>query len=228
MSLVSIKHLINCINQESGSYLTVLWCDNICDLCYPCYLAQCYRWAEDQTHAEQCERAERARPFSGPGQPFSYIRLNYFQLPSEYGRIDAIPSQLRFEFLKIMCRCCTPLDNSVKEKISMFCHVEPEQVRSELPWTEDTKKFYLHQYKYISCNSIKSPSQNSWWLHHTVSDVKLKYHGPYCISSWQLLVNQIFSWTTLDVRIGLNWWIGIASFVIFTAVSLNVRSAVSA
>uniref|UniRef100_A0A672R4Q0 CTP synthase n=1 Tax=Sinocyclocheilus grahami TaxID=75366 RepID=A0A672R4Q0_SINGR len=28
----------------------------------------------------------------------------------------------------IMCRCSTPLDNSVKEKISMFCHVEPEQV----------------------------------------------------------------------------------------------------
>uniref|UniRef100_A0AAY4BQP5 CTP synthase n=1 Tax=Denticeps clupeoides TaxID=299321 RepID=A0AAY4BQP5_9TELE len=29
---------------------------------------------------------------------------------------------------QIMCRCATPLDNSVKEKISMFCHVEPEQV----------------------------------------------------------------------------------------------------
>uniref|UniRef100_A0A674D7Z3 CTP synthase n=1 Tax=Salmo trutta TaxID=8032 RepID=A0A674D7Z3_SALTR len=28
----------------------------------------------------------------------------------------------------IMCRCSTPLENSVKEKISMFCHVEPEQV----------------------------------------------------------------------------------------------------
>ncbi|KTF77871.1 hypothetical protein cypCar_00025625 [Cyprinus carpio] len=29
---------------------------------------------------------------------------------------------------QVMCRCSTPLDNSVKEKISMFCHVEPEQV----------------------------------------------------------------------------------------------------
>uniref|UniRef100_A0A665TFY6 CTP synthase n=1 Tax=Echeneis naucrates TaxID=173247 RepID=A0A665TFY6_ECHNA len=29
---------------------------------------------------------------------------------------------------QIMCRCSTALDNSVKEKISMFCHVEPEQV----------------------------------------------------------------------------------------------------
>lgn len=30
--------------------------------------------------------------------------------------------------LQIMCRCSTTLENSVKEKISMFCHVEPEQV----------------------------------------------------------------------------------------------------
>ncbi|XP_055368681.1 CTP synthase 1 isoform X2 [Betta splendens] len=28
----------------------------------------------------------------------------------------------------IMCRCSAVLENSVKEKISMFCHVEPEQV----------------------------------------------------------------------------------------------------
>ncbi len=30
--------------------------------------------------------------------------------------------------LQIVCRCSTPLDTAVKEKISMFCHVEPEQV----------------------------------------------------------------------------------------------------
>uniref|UniRef100_A0A7N6FDC8 CTP synthase n=1 Tax=Anabas testudineus TaxID=64144 RepID=A0A7N6FDC8_ANATE len=29
---------------------------------------------------------------------------------------------------QIMCRCSAVLENSVKEKISMFCHVEPEQV----------------------------------------------------------------------------------------------------
>uniref|UniRef100_A0A8C7CJA2 CTP synthase n=2 Tax=Oncorhynchus TaxID=8016 RepID=A0A8C7CJA2_ONCKI len=29
---------------------------------------------------------------------------------------------------QIMCRCATPLENAVKEKISMFCHVEPTQV----------------------------------------------------------------------------------------------------
>lgn len=28
-----------------------------------------------------------------------------------------------------MCRCTTALETSVKEKISMFCHVEPEQVK---------------------------------------------------------------------------------------------------
>lgn len=32
-------------------------------------------------------------------------------------------------FLQVMCRCATPLENSVKEKISMFCHVEPTQVK---------------------------------------------------------------------------------------------------
>uniref|UniRef100_A0A672Y7E6 CTP synthase n=1 Tax=Sphaeramia orbicularis TaxID=375764 RepID=A0A672Y7E6_9TELE len=29
---------------------------------------------------------------------------------------------------QIMCRCSTPLETAVKEKISMFCHVEPSQV----------------------------------------------------------------------------------------------------
>uniref|UniRef100_A0A7N6A7A7 CTP synthase n=1 Tax=Anabas testudineus TaxID=64144 RepID=A0A7N6A7A7_ANATE len=29
---------------------------------------------------------------------------------------------------QIMCRCTTPLETAVKEKISMFCHVEPTQV----------------------------------------------------------------------------------------------------
>uniref|UniRef100_A0A8C4DEM1 CTP synthase n=1 Tax=Dicentrarchus labrax TaxID=13489 RepID=A0A8C4DEM1_DICLA len=29
---------------------------------------------------------------------------------------------------QIMCRCSTPLETAVKEKISMFCHVEPTQV----------------------------------------------------------------------------------------------------
>lgn len=30
---------------------------------------------------------------------------------------------------QIMCRCTTPLETAVKEKISMFCHVEPTQVK---------------------------------------------------------------------------------------------------
>lgn len=33
------------------------------------------------------------------------------------------------EFSQIMCRCTTPLETAVKEKISMFCHVEPTQVK---------------------------------------------------------------------------------------------------
>ncbi len=39
-----------------------------------------------------------------------------------------VVSVVLFLLLQVMCRCSTPLDNSVKEKISMFCHVEPEQV----------------------------------------------------------------------------------------------------
>lgn len=35
---------------------------------------------------------------------------------------------------QIMCRCSSALENSVKEKISMFCHVEPEQVRHWSPF----------------------------------------------------------------------------------------------
>lgn len=31
-------------------------------------------------------------------------------------------------FPQIMCRCSMPLERAVKEKISMFCHVEPTQV----------------------------------------------------------------------------------------------------
>lgn len=32
-------------------------------------------------------------------------------------------------YLQIMCRCSSPLETSAKEKISMFCHVEPTQVK---------------------------------------------------------------------------------------------------
>lgn len=37
-------------------------------------------------------------------------------------------SEKYFFLLQIVCRCSTPLETAVKEKISMFCHVEPEQV----------------------------------------------------------------------------------------------------
>ena len=32
--------------------------------------------------------------------------------------------------LQIMCRCKHPVTTSVKEKVSLFCHVPPEQVRN--------------------------------------------------------------------------------------------------
>lgn len=47
-------------------------------------------------------------------------------------------SVVLFLLLQVMCRCSTPLDNSVKEKISMFCHVEPEQVSLDAPGANRT------------------------------------------------------------------------------------------
>lgn len=54
-------------------------------------------------------------------------------------------SVLLFLLFQIMCRCSTPLENSVKEKISMFCHVEPEQVsldHAELKTTHNVITVY--------------------------------------------------------------------------------------
>ncbi|KAL7981226.1 hypothetical protein Chor_005460, partial [Crotalus horridus] len=56
--------------------------------------------------------------------------------PSSTGEQKTKPTQNSVRELRglglspdlIVCRCSTPLDTSVKEKISMFCHVEPEQV----------------------------------------------------------------------------------------------------
>lgn len=60
---------------------------------------------------------------------------------------------------QIMCRCTTPLDNSVKEKISMFCHVEPEQVRL------DRLEYQQHKCLYLN-------SHISWKLNVTIVEMK--------------------------------------------------------
>lgn len=43
-------------------------------------------------------------------------------------------------FCQIMCRCSSPLETAVKEKISMFCHVEPSQVKYTVIFTKEITK----------------------------------------------------------------------------------------
>uniref|UniRef100_A0A8C5K4C5 CTP synthase n=1 Tax=Jaculus jaculus TaxID=51337 RepID=A0A8C5K4C5_JACJA len=60
----------------------------------------------------------------------------HVSLPSSTGEQKTKPTQNSVRELRglglspdlVVCRCSNPLDTSVKEKISMFCHVEPEQV----------------------------------------------------------------------------------------------------
>ena len=56
------------------------------------------------------------------------------RLPSKY---------LRFFLLlwQIVCRSAKPIEMAVKEKISMFCHVEPEQVSTSI--------FYSSLFKHV-------------------------------------------------------------------------------
>lgn len=48
------------------------------------------------------------------------------------------------DFCQIMCRCSTPLETAVKEKISMFCHVEPTQVRYMVIFSTTKKQPCCH------------------------------------------------------------------------------------
>ncbi|CAG00263.1 unnamed protein product [Tetraodon nigroviridis] len=67
---------------------------------------------------------------------FCNIHVSLIPQPGTTGEQKTKPTQNSVRELRglglspdlIMCRCTTALENSVKEKISMFCHVEPEQV----------------------------------------------------------------------------------------------------
>uniref|UniRef100_A0A4W5LKD7 CTP synthase n=1 Tax=Hucho hucho TaxID=62062 RepID=A0A4W5LKD7_9TELE len=67
---------------------------------------------------------------------FCNIHVSLVPQPSATGEQKTKPTQNSVRELRglglspdlIMCRCATPLENAVKEKISMFCHVEPTQV----------------------------------------------------------------------------------------------------
>uniref|UniRef100_A0A673LG89 CTP synthase n=1 Tax=Sinocyclocheilus rhinocerous TaxID=307959 RepID=A0A673LG89_9TELE len=80
--------------------------------------------------------AFRQFQFKVKRENFCNIHVSLVPQPSATGEQKTKPTQNSVRELRglglspdlIMCRCSTPLDNSVKEKISMFCHVEPEQV----------------------------------------------------------------------------------------------------
>ncbi|TRY55580.1 hypothetical protein DNTS_005350 [Danionella cerebrum] len=80
--------------------------------------------------------AFRQFQFKVKKENFCNIHVSLVPQPSATGEQKTKPTQNSVRELRglglspdlIMCRCSTPLDNSVKEKISMFCHVEPEQV----------------------------------------------------------------------------------------------------
>ncbi|KAJ3598545.1 hypothetical protein NHX12_002054 [Muraenolepis orangiensis] len=67
---------------------------------------------------------------------FCNIHVSLVPQPSTTGEQKTKPTQNSVRELRglglspdlIMCRCATPLETAVKEKISMFCHVEPTQV----------------------------------------------------------------------------------------------------
>uniref|UniRef100_A0AAR2KX22 CTP synthase n=1 Tax=Pygocentrus nattereri TaxID=42514 RepID=A0AAR2KX22_PYGNA len=80
--------------------------------------------------------AFRQFQFTVKRENFCNIHVSLVPQPSATGEQKTKPTQNSVRELRglglspdlIMCRCTTPLENSVKEKISMFCHVEPEQV----------------------------------------------------------------------------------------------------
>ncbi|XP_077153695.1 CTP synthase 1 isoform X2 [Ranitomeya variabilis] len=80
--------------------------------------------------------AFRQFQFQAQRENFCNIHVSLVPQPSATGEQKTKPTQNSVRELRglglspdlIVCRCTTPLDTSVKEKISMFCHVKPEQV----------------------------------------------------------------------------------------------------
>lgn len=80
--------------------------------------------------------AFRQFQFKVKRENFCNIHVSLVPQPSSTGEQKTKPTQNSVRELRglglspdlIMCRCASPLDTAVKEKISMFCHVEPTQV----------------------------------------------------------------------------------------------------
>ncbi|XP_075962839.1 CTP synthase 1-like isoform X3 [Anarhichas minor] len=80
--------------------------------------------------------AFRQFQFKVKRENFCNIHVSLVPQPNTTGEQKTKPTQNSVRELRglglspdlIMCRCSSPLETSVKEKISMFCHVEPTQV----------------------------------------------------------------------------------------------------
>uniref|UniRef100_A0A8C1J561 CTP synthase n=1 Tax=Cyprinus carpio TaxID=7962 RepID=A0A8C1J561_CYPCA len=80
--------------------------------------------------------AFRQFQFKVKRENFCNIHVSLVPQPNSTGEQKTKPTQNSVRELRglglspdlIVCRCSTPLETAVKEKISMFCHVEPEQV----------------------------------------------------------------------------------------------------
>uniref|UniRef100_A0A671WJW4 CTP synthase n=1 Tax=Sparus aurata TaxID=8175 RepID=A0A671WJW4_SPAAU len=80
--------------------------------------------------------AFRQFQFKVKRENFCNIHVSLIPQPNTTGEQKTKPTQNSVRELRglglspdlIMCRCSTPLETAVKEKISMFCHVEPTQV----------------------------------------------------------------------------------------------------
>lgn len=80
--------------------------------------------------------AFRQFQFKVKRENFCNIHVSLVPQPNTTGEQKTKPTQNSVRELRglglspdlIMCRCTTPLETAVKEKISMFCHVEPTQV----------------------------------------------------------------------------------------------------
>uniref|UniRef100_A0A7N8Y6X5 CTP synthase n=1 Tax=Mastacembelus armatus TaxID=205130 RepID=A0A7N8Y6X5_9TELE len=80
--------------------------------------------------------AFRQFQFKVKRENFCNIHVSLIPQPSTTGEQKTKPTQNSVRELRglglspdlIMCRCATPVETAVKEKISMFCHVEPTQV----------------------------------------------------------------------------------------------------
>uniref|UniRef100_A0A3B3ZA57 CTP synthase n=1 Tax=Periophthalmus magnuspinnatus TaxID=409849 RepID=A0A3B3ZA57_9GOBI len=80
--------------------------------------------------------AFRQFQFKVKRENFCNIHVSLVPQPNTTGEQKTKPTQNSVRELRglglspdlIMCRCTTPIETAVKEKISMFCHVEPTQV----------------------------------------------------------------------------------------------------